>query len=152
MEASAKYLGIILDYKLTRHEHINRILEKAKRTMNLLKYTAKRKWRADPDINLLFYKSYVWPILDYGSIFYGSATNSRLVKIDRIQYKAKRLVKGAYRSTPTTSLLTECNETPLNNRREILASKYLLNILSYSFNTLTKKINSASTHNLTSSY
>lgn len=147
-----KYLGVTLDTKLNWNNHINESLIKAEKSLNILKITSKRSWGSDPKVAILFYRSYVRSILDYGSIFYDSATNSRLVKLDRIQYKALRLVLGAFKSTPTCALLAECNEPPLHLRRRYLAHKFVLKNLSISNNKLCIKLASLASLNLTIPY
>ncbi|XP_072403273.1 uncharacterized protein [Diabrotica undecimpunctata] len=106
------YLGIILDTKLTWDEHINKCLMKCEKSLNIFKVVNRYRWGADPKINLMFYRAYTRSILDYGSFLYGSATNSLLKKLDRLQYKALRLVLGALKSTPTENLLAESMEPP----------------------------------------
>lgn len=49
---------------------------------------------------------------DYGCFLYGSATNIRLKKLDRIQYKALRLVLGALKSTPPRAGLLVLHRAP----------------------------------------
>nr|CAI5825473.1 unnamed protein product [Callosobruchus analis] len=93
---SHTYLGVTLDSKLTWDEHINKTLTKCEKSLNILKAVNRRRWGADPNINLLFYRAYTRDIIDYGCFLYGSASNTRLKKLDRMQYKALRLVVGAF--------------------------------------------------------
>ena len=65
-------------------------------------------------------------IIDFGSLFYGSATKTRLSKIDKLQYKALRIVTGACKSTPVQALLVECGEFPLELRRSYLSKKFII--------------------------
>ena len=102
---SIKYLGVYLDQKLSWDEHINYLANKAEKGLNVLRAVVSRSWGSDPKTSLIFYKSFTRSILDVGSIFYGSASNTRLKKLDRIQYKALRLVTGAFRSSPIQALL-----------------------------------------------
>lgn len=142
------YLGITLDTKLTWDEHINKCLIKCEKSLNILKVVNRYRWGADPKINLMFYRAYTRSILDYGSILYGSATNSRLKKLDRIQYKALRLVLGALKSTPIENLLAESMEPPLHLRRLFLAEKFILKCQSYNQTELLQKICDISVSNL----
>ena len=111
-----KYLGVSFDSKLNWNDQISECLTKAEKSLNILKITCKRAWGADPNITLLFYRSYVRSRVDNGSIFYGSAPQSRIIKLDRLQYKTLIVVLGAFESTPTCDLLAECNE-PLHLRK-----------------------------------
>lgn len=54
------------------------------------------------------------------------ATKIRLLKVDRVQYEALRIVTGALRPIPLLSLLVECNELLLSHRRSYHISKFIL--------------------------
>lgn len=56
-------------------------------------------------------------MLDYGCIVFQSAATSMLKELDKIQYKALRLLTGAIRSTLTAALQIETWEMPLELRR-----------------------------------
>lgn len=149
--AEYKYLGIILDRKLLWSKHINYIKSKSERGINMLKCIAKSKYGADPKISLMFYRSYIRSIIDYGCVFYGSASNSNLTKIDRIQYKAIRICIGAMKSSPCQAILVEAQEPPLYLRRQYLANKTVIKYRT--FNTLLlKKTNALSIENLVNHY
>lgn len=149
---SYKYLGMVLDQKLTWNEHINNIQSKAEKSLNMLKVSTRRDWGADFSIAMTFYKAYTRSLIDFGCMFYGSATNTRLQKLDRLQFKAMRLVTGAYRSTPTNALLVECNELPLSTRRTLLSQKFIIKCQSLANEYLLEKINKLAIANLTCNY
>nr|CAI5855984.1 unnamed protein product [Callosobruchus analis] len=146
------YLGITLDSKLTWNDHINKSLDKCERSLNVLKAVNRYKWGADPKTNLLFYRAYTRSIIDYGCFLYGSATQSRLLKIDRIQFKALRLALGALRSTPTQALLAECNEPPLYLRRLFLAEKYIIKCKFNNQGEIIRKVSELAVYNLTNTW
>nr|CAH7733494.1 unnamed protein product [Callosobruchus chinensis] len=143
------YLEITLDWKLTWNEHINKCLGKCERSLNLLKAVNRYIWRADPKVNLLFYRAYIRFILDYGCFLYGSSTKTWLLKVDRIQFKALRPVLGALRSTPTAALLAECNEPPLHLRRIFLVEKFIVKCKFNNHNNIIRKISELAYYNLT---
>ena len=120
-----KYLGIFLDKKLTWKKHIEHIITKSEKGINFLRSIMRTWWGCDVQTSIIFYKSYIRSILDYGSILYGSACKSLLNKIDRVQYKALRVCLGAMRSSPVEALLVEALEPPLCLRRESLSAKFL---------------------------
>lgn len=123
---SYKYLGITIDQKLSWKEHIDSCADKAELSLNILRYTLGRDWGADIKTSIKFYQAYTRAILDYGSIFYGSASVTLLKKLDRIQFKALRLINGALKSSPVEALLVITNELPLHIRRFYLACKFYI--------------------------
>lgn len=120
---SYKYLGIVIDKKLTWKKHLEHIKNKTEKGINVLKCVTARNWGADPTTSILFYRAYIRSIINYGCIFYGSAADSNLLTVDRIQLKALKICIGAYKSSPSPAVLAEAQEPPLIIRRQFLAQK-----------------------------
>lgn len=59
---------------------------------------------------------------------YGTASNSALRKLDSIHNAGLRLALGAFCTSPVSSLYTEANETPLEERRLKLSMNYYIKI------------------------
>ena len=147
------YLGITVDTKLTWDEHLSKCLIKSEKSLNILKAVNRYSWGSDPKINLMFYRAYTRSILDYGRIFcMASATKSRLIKLDRLQYKALLIVLGAMKSTPTAALLAECGEQSLHLRCQFLAQKFLLKYNNFDQNNLLPKLAHLTIQDLTNPY
>lgn len=117
---------MIIDRKLTWKPHIEHILNRCNRGMNFLKSISKTWWGADVSTSLLFHRSYIRSIIDYGCTLYGSASKNNLQKIDVFQNKALRICMGAMRSTPIEPLHVEALEPPLKYRRNHLSHKFLI--------------------------
>lgn len=130
-QQSVQYLGMIMDKKLTWKYHINKICLKCENIINFLRLCTRTWWGADITTSLLFYRSYMRAIIDYGSMLYGSATNSLLKKLDLVNNKALRICVGAMKSTPVGALYVEANEPPLEYRRKIISAKYILKTMSH---------------------
>lgn len=124
----AKFLGVIFDSKLTFKPHIANLKKKCLKAMNLLRVVAHTDWGADSTTLLRLYRSLIRSKLDYGCIVYGSARESYLQSLDRVQNAALRVCLGAFRTTPITSLHVEANELPLSLRREKLALQYIIKL------------------------
>ncbi|XP_024859831.1 uncharacterized protein LOC108230932 [Kryptolebias marmoratus] len=127
-EDQIKYLGMWFDKKLTWKVHIDKIVEKSKRILNIMRCLRGREWGADRKALKTVYIGLIRSVFDYGSILYNSASNSLLTKIDKIQYQALRLCCGAMKTTPVSALQVEMGEMPLELRREQLALNYWVNI------------------------
>ena len=93
---------------------------------NQPKNVAHTDWGADRKIILTIIQSK----LDYGSIIYGSARKSYLEMLDPIHHQGLRLALGAFRTSPSESLLAEANEPSLYNRRLKLSMQYALELKS----------------------
>ncbi|KAL1448304.1 hypothetical protein WDU94_005687 [Cyamophila willieti] len=119
-----RYLGLYFDSKLTWNKHIIETKLKGMKALNIMKILSNRNWGLKRKTLLRLYQAYVLPILDYGSIVYGSANPSVLKRLNVIHHTALRLVSGAFRTSPIVSLLAECGQPPLQIRRNILTINY----------------------------
>ena len=79
---------------------------------------------------LNLYRTIIRSKLDYGSIIYGSARKSYLEMLDPIHHQGLILALGAFRTSPSESLLAEANEPSLYNRRLKLSMQYALKLKS----------------------
>ncbi|CAH1977693.1 unnamed protein product [Acanthoscelides obtectus] len=108
-------------------------------------------WGSDQKIAILFFRSYVRSILDYGSIFYGSASKNLLHVLDITQNKFLRKCLGAMQSSPVGPLRAEAQEPPLHLRRQMLSSRFLLKV-QHADSHLLSKIHRLNTMDLTCKY
>lgn len=128
---SIKFLGLIFDNKLTWHEHIELVNTKCRQSLNILKVLAHTKWGADPKSLLMIYKALILSKIDYGSIVYSSARKGHLFRLDKIQNLGIRYCLNAFPTTPVQSLYCESAMMPLEQRRKILQTTYLVGVKSY---------------------
>ena len=125
-----KFLGVIFDRKLSFIPHIKQLKAKCQKALNLLRVVAHTDWGADRKVLLNLYRTIIRSKLDYGSIIYGSARKSYLEMLDSIHHQGLRLALGAFRTSPSESLLAEANEPSLYNRRLKLSMQYALKLKS----------------------
>ena len=125
-----KFLGIVFDRKLSFIPHIKQLKAKCQKALNLLRVVAHTDWGADRKVLLNLYRTIIRSKLDYGSIIYGSARKSYLEMLDPIHHQGLRLALGAFRTSPSESLLAEANEPSLYNRRLKLSMQYALTLKS----------------------
>ena len=74
----------------------------------------------------MLYRTIVRSKLDYGCIVYGTASNTNLRQLDSIHNAGLRLAFGAFCTSPVSSMYTEANEAPLEERRLKLSMNYYL--------------------------
>lgn len=128
IKENTRYLGFELDNRLKWTKHINHIIKKCERYLNVLRLLVKVKWGADRFVAKLFYNSCIRSQLDYGGTLFGAAQANQLKRITIIQNKALRICVGAMNSTPVEAIYVEANEPPLVLRRQFLAFKYILKL------------------------
>ena len=85
----AKYLGTILDAKLTFSDHIKALETKVSRSVVIL---SKLKYFLPQDALLKLYYALIHSHLNYGILAWGNTYHSYLLKLMRLQNKAIRIV------------------------------------------------------------
>lgn len=121
-----KFLGLIVDSKLSFIPHIKNLKVKCIKSLNILKVLSHVSWGADRLSLLHIYRSLIRSRLDYGCMVYGSARSSALKMLDPVHHQGLRLATGAFRTSPVQSLYADANELPLENRRFSLGFMYSL--------------------------
>ena len=124
--SEVKLLGIFWDFKLNWKFHINYLIDKAKKVINVLKYISSHSWGAHPETLLCVYKSYVRPVLEYSSFLFHSCPHKLLSKLDILQNNCLRIISGCFRTTPINLLHHIIGINYLQHRREYLAKKFIL--------------------------
>ena len=126
VEKSTKFLGLWWDSHISFKKHISVLKTQCKDAINLIQVVAHFKWGGDRDTLLMLYLAIVCSKLDYGCIVYGSASSTDLRQLDSIHNSGLRLALGAFCTSPVSSLYTEANEAPLEDRRLKLSMHYYL--------------------------
>lgn len=135
-----RYLGVWMDSKLTFGSHIQKLVDKCKKGVNVLRCLAGVDWGATRHSLKRVYSALIRSAIDYCRIVYGSASTSLLTKIEVIQNQALRICCGAFRSSPVTALQVEMGETPLDIREIHLKIIYWTGIKGHFTNHPVKKI------------
>jgi ribonuclease HI len=106
-----KYLGLILDSKLTWNPHLQKIINKGKMALMATKRAIGRTWGLNPRIVHWLYKAVVRPMITYGSLVWWPKLEQRTAELEltKLQRLACLCITGAMRSTPTAALETLLN-------------------------------------------
>ena len=99
-----KFLGVIIDNKLSFIPHIKYLKARCIKALNLLKVVSRFDWGADSIVLRRLYIALV------RSIVYGSARKSYIGILDTVHHQGIRLSLGAFRTSPVESLYVEANE------------------------------------------
>ncbi|UYV65980.1 hypothetical protein LAZ67_3006054 [Cordylochernes scorpioides] len=126
-----KYLGYTLDPEINSSKHIQEVIRKGRDRLKILKYISGREWGADATTLKLTYTSLIRPILEYGYQIYGTASETNLKSLERIQLSAARIITGLRNTCPNDIVLYEADIMPLKDRRSYNLPKYINKIKSY---------------------
>ena len=114
----------VWDSHLSFKKHISVLKTQCKEALNLIRVVTHLKWGGDRDTLLMLYRAIVRSKFDYGCIVYGTGSNTNLRQLDSIHNSGLRLALGAFCTSPVSSLYTEANEAPLEERRLKLSMHY----------------------------
>ena len=117
VDNKAKFLGIIFDSRLTWTHHVDYVVEKCKKRINLLRAVSGNNWGANKKTLLVLYRSLIRSVLDYGDIALDSMSQQNKQRLDSVQAQALRVICGAVRGTATAALQVDTGEPPLQLRR-----------------------------------
>ena len=104
---SDRYLGVILDNKLSFNEHVETITNKA----TLLKLCRRNLFMCSPQVEEIAYKSLIRHHIDYPSPAWNPYTTCNISKIEAVQRCAARFVLGNYTYGPDAQLTTDISTT-----------------------------------------
>ncbi|KAI8431675.1 hypothetical protein MSG28_016154 [Choristoneura fumiferana] len=151
-QEKVKFLGIILDSKLTGIDHLNYVSQKAEKNINILRALSGVRWGSHPYSQKLLYNAIIRSHFDYGCFLLEPCSKLALSKLDKIQARCLRIITGAMKSSPTKALQVECLDPPYHLRRQYLADRFLSKTLQTSSHPLLPIIESLTQYVSTSPY
>ena len=77
----AKYLGLIIDDKLSWNNHIDYIIGKCRKVNNVFKFLRGTWWGGYPQTLLNIYKALVRDIFDYASFIYNCSLTKKAISV-----------------------------------------------------------------------
>ena len=110
------HLGLTISNTLSWSVHINRVIAKADKRLNVIRRCQKVLPRSCKE---MLYKTTIRPVLDYGDIIYDACLKAESDAIEKCQRKAALICTGAFRLTSTERLLNELGWGKMENRRKV---------------------------------
>lgn len=104
-----KYLGMLLDDKLTHKQHIEKACSKAYQIKNLWYPLIRAKSKLSIKNKILLYKAMIKPILLYASPIWSNAAKSSITKIQRVQNKILRFINNGERGLSNRHIREKLN-------------------------------------------
>ena len=121
---TVRYLGVVFDQRLTWKFHIKDIVRRCQMPFMVMEKVSKHDWGGDRASLRMLYFSLIRSKIDYASFLYSTAATTHLLKLDRLQYRAIRIITGNMRCTRVYNLEVESGILPLYYRRQQLALQY----------------------------
>lgn len=137
---SVKFLGIILDSRMTGTFHLNSTAEKCEKNVNIIRSLSGVWWGSHPYTQKLLYNALIRSHFDYGSFLLNLFNKAGLEKINKTQSKCLRIILGAMKSSPINAMQVECNDPPLNLRRQFLSDRFFFKLIQNSDHPLIPKL------------
>ena len=105
-KTKVKYLGIILDEKLSWKEHIKHKVQTCKGILMRTKAALSHYWGPSPEMSKWLYTGIIRPTFTYGAVVWGSGTFSKdLIKsLEKLHRLALMQITPVRKSTPTAGL------------------------------------------------
>jgi len=121
-----KYLGLIVDNKLSFIDHIEYIKKKVVKRINAM-YKSKSflpiKYRK------MFANALVLPVFDYLDIIYNKACKSRLLDLDILYKKVGKIALDLPQRESSIKVYKEMGWLPLHLRRQLHLSTYMCRVM-----------------------
>ena len=117
-----RYLGVLLDSKLSFRPHLSNKVEKCTTLLNLLNSSMGRFWGIPPMMAVWAWRGVVRPALTFGSFVWGHILDQKWAqeKVAPVQLRAMRMITMFRRSSPRMGLDMITNTWPVD-----LQVKYL---------------------------
>lgn len=147
VQNEVKYLGVILDKKLTFREHISLSCEKALKSIRALWSLLNKRSKLTHRNKDLLYKCVIRPILTYASPIWYKAAKTHLRRLQVIQNKCLKIINGKHWRYPTTLLHEETGYEPINAFIAQLNEKYFRKLADSSYEIL-RECNELSQYNI----
>ncbi|GFS84883.1 RNase H domain-containing protein [Nephila pilipes] len=117
------YLEFTLDIEINCNKHIQRLCEKDRKRLQLLKHIyppgiGERMQR----FSTITYTAPIRPVLEYDFQIYQVAADSNLKKLVRVQLSAARIITGLRHCCPNDIVLHEADLKPLSLRRRTICA------------------------------
>lgn len=149
--SNQKLLGVFIDETLTWSAHIDNLCSQLSSKISLLRQLSDY---VSIDTQKKYYQGYILPLLDYGSITWGSTSASNIERICKLQKRAARIILKADLNTPSTDMFEELGWFPVGKRinynKAVLTYKALNNMAPEYITNLLKPMSQAHSLNLRS--
>ena len=111
--STQKLLGVHLDQYLTWSAHIDNLCSAISSKISLLRQLAEY---VPTCVQKRFYQGYILPLIDYGSITWGTTSIANIQRLSKLQKRAARIILKANFDTPSSLMFQELGWLSVENR------------------------------------
>jgi hypothetical protein len=130
LNKNPKILVITWDTQLTFTHHINDLVARVSRRLQILKARAGTSWGQYKETLLLTYKLLIQPLINYACpVWFSNISATSLKKLQTIQNAALHIVTGCHIKAPIEHLHTETKELMVKHHLKLLSSQYLVSAM-----------------------
>ena len=113
---SIKHLGMTLSNDLSWNDHIDDLLNRAGKIIDILSYL---EYRIDRFTLEIMYKSYTRPIIENGCVIMSNMNEQQIQSRESVHKRADIIISGAIRGTSSETVLGELGWCCISKRRDI---------------------------------
>ena len=121
---NVRFLGIIFDRYLSWDDHINFVIGRCEKDINLIRAIKGQEWGANKKCLFTVYNALIKSKIQYGLLVYGSANKSKIKKLQVLQNRAIKVILGVPAYTRTEGIQAETGEFSIQDQIDILSLKY----------------------------
>ena len=115
--SSVKFLGITIDNQLRMTKHVDNIVAKARKRVQILQCLSTKDWGNSVETQRRLCLAYVCSVLEYGSASFNSwITKTTREKLQKVLNQALRAITNLCKSCPVDFLHLEASIEPLKDR------------------------------------
>ena len=130
LDKCPKILGVIFDTHFSFAKHVEAILAKAKKRLQLLKALAGTNWGHSKETLLATYKAILQPLFTFAApIWYPNTHSSHIDKLQRIQTAAMRILTGNHGIVTVSHLQWETKLLPIDLHLRMLCQQFTASAL-----------------------
>ena len=118
------FLGLIFDKTLTWQNHINSVIGRCEKDLNVIRSIKGKNWGSSKKCLATIYKALIKSKIQYGLVAYGSANKTYLDKLQVMQNRAIKSILGVPNYARTEAILAEMGEHNIYDQIDIVSLKY----------------------------
>jgi hypothetical protein len=98
------HLGLVFQNNMLWWSHIQNIIEKVSKRLNMLKLL---KYKVNRSTLTCLYKSMIRSLMEYGDVIWDNCSEGEASLLEHIQYESAKVVTGAIKGTSARAWMNE---------------------------------------------